>query len=309
MFRLLMPLTNGKETDCSARFPENLRPEYYPTGGDFFEEHCLTLPVNPLPELRGEKKAKYAVPDIQKGEKRSYGKETEGNQVPALTALPCFDTPKTGCRIRQRLPASVAPAPGATSTSKEAWPTYQLTRKNRPASLMGGFCAPPSFPIGCMDKSRRSKTIRVQQGKKFPCLCGCTARRPRTKLETNVSFARNMLAAPAALARENSRGSRVLSDECSATYLRPYGRKKNTPKPTPRPAGASPERPPGGVQHRVLQAQHRGTGALRTRRPHLVAQPGQHAQCPARGRDGTPQDTPLPGDTGQRNEDLFLMKM
>ena len=88
MFRLLMPPTNGMETDFWARFPENLWFEYYPTGGDFFEEHSLTLPVRPLPELRGEKKAIHAVPDIQKGGKRSYGKETEGNQVPALTLCP-----------------------------------------------------------------------------------------------------------------------------------------------------------------------------------------------------------------------------
>ena len=103
MFRLLMPPTNGMETDFWARFPENLWFEYYPTGGDFFEEHSLTLPVRPLPELRGEKKAIHAVPDIQKGGKRSYGKETEGNQVPALTALPGLGLPKTGCITRQRM--------------------------------------------------------------------------------------------------------------------------------------------------------------------------------------------------------------
>lgn len=213
---------------------------------------------------------------------------------------------------------SVAPAPGAAlQAGRQRLPT-SLRVKSALCSLhlifhwfwkaaQGGFHAPRSFPIVCKYKRQRPKTIRVQQGKKFPCLCGCTARRPQSKLETNIPFARNMLAAPAALARGKSRGPRVLSDECSAAYLRPYGRKKNTPKPTPRLAGASPERPPGGVQHRVLQAQHRGTGTLRTRRPHLVAQPGQHPQRPARGRVGTPQDTPLPGDKGQRDENLFLM--
>lgn len=132
MFRLLMPPTNGKETDCSARFPENLRPEYYPTGGDFFEEHSLTLPVSPLPELRGEKKAIHAVPDIQKGEKRSYGKGTEGNQVPALTSLPCLGSPKTGRFIGNGWISIGCPCAGRGTINRKAMPAYLFTREIRP---------------------------------------------------------------------------------------------------------------------------------------------------------------------------------
>ena len=132
MFRLLMPPTNGMETDFWARFPENLWFEYYPTGGDFFEEHSLTLPVRPLPELRGEKKAIHAVPDIQKGGKRSYGKETEGNQVPALTLCPVSVSRRLGVLPGNGCYSIGCPCAGRCTTSRKATPAYLFTREIRP---------------------------------------------------------------------------------------------------------------------------------------------------------------------------------
>ena len=77
MFRLLMPHSPGKEADCPARFPENQRLEYYPTGGDFFREHRLTLPVSPLPYLRGNKRRNIPCATWKKVKKEF--RKTEGN--------------------------------------------------------------------------------------------------------------------------------------------------------------------------------------------------------------------------------------
>ena len=95
MFRLLMPHTPGKEADNPARFPENQRLEYYPPGGDFLREQSLTLPVRPLPYLRGVKKARHAVPDNRKRKVKKELRKRNGGQPKCLHLPLCpVSTPR-----------------------------------------------------------------------------------------------------------------------------------------------------------------------------------------------------------------------